>query len=215
MTVKLIIFDLDGTLVDSIDDLVSATNHVRAIYGRSPYGREDVRAILGQGGQRLIEQALEGASPAELARALELYIAYNAEHLLDRTALFPGVRETIARLAADGMRMAILSNKHSMLSRKMLEGLGLDGYFAVVHGPDSLPWRKPSPEPVLRLLADFGVATTEGVIVGDSINDVAAGRNAGICTVGCSYGYGDPAELADADYRIASLPEFLQLPLFG
>jgi phosphoglycolate phosphatase len=215
MSVKLVIFDLDGTLVDSIDDLVAATNHVRAIFGRSPYGREDVRAILGQGGQRLIEQALDGASPAELARALEIYIAYNEEHLLDRTSLFPGVRETLASLADDGVRMAILSNKHSMLSRKMLDTLGLGGYFAVIHGPDSLPWRKPSAEPVLRLLSDFGVSAGEGVIVGDSINDVAAGRNAGISTVGCSYGYGEPIELAEADYRIASLPEFLSLPLFG
>ena len=110
--------------------------------------------------------------------------------------------------------MAIVSNKHSMLSRKLLGRLGIDAYFSAIIGPDSSPFRKPSPEPILKLLGDLHLDACEGVVAGDSMNDILAGKNAGVVTVGCSYGYGGESELTHADYRISSMPELLGLPLF-
>jgi len=127
--------------------------------------------------------------------------------------LNPWNLDLLEELEKDRVLMAIFSNKYSSFSRKLLKSLGLDAYFSAILGPDSLPYRKPSPEPILKLLRDFHLEAREGIIVGDSMNDILAGKNAGVATVGCSYGYGNASELADADYHIASLPELLKLPL--
>jgi phosphoglycolate phosphatase len=215
MPIKLILFDLDGTLVDSLADLTSATNHMRAAFGRLPLGEAEVSRFVGQGAGRLVERALPGASATELAEGLALFLSCNEAHIADRSRLYPEVQETLIRIGSMGLLQAVISNKNENLCRRLLEILGIAGYFAAVLGADSLPFRKPSPEPLLRLLDDFDVSPDEAVMVGDSVNDIAAGKGAGVATVGCTYGYGDDAELAEADYRIASLPELLGLPLFG
>jgi phosphoglycolate phosphatase len=213
-SIKLIIFDLDGTLTDSLADLTDATNHMLAGFGRSALDCGDVRKLVGQGARRLVERALPGASAAEIESGLELFLAYNDDHIADKTRLYPGVQETLERLRAAGRQMAVISNKNVALCRKLLDLLGIGGYFADVLGADSLQFRKPSPEPVLKLLRDFGVEPQEAIMVGDSINDVAAGKGAGVITVGCCYGYGDADEVAGADFRVAALPDLLTLPLF-
>lgn len=211
----LIIFDLDGTLIDSLADLTDATNHMLTAFSRPALAEQEVRLLVGQGARRLVERALPGAGESEIERALLLFIDYNHRNIAVRTVLYPGVRETLDVLRGRGTRLAVVSNKNVALCREVLATLAVDGYFDEVLGADSLPQRKPSPEPVLKLLADFGVGAGRAAIVGDSINDIAAGKGAGVTTVGCTWGYGTAGELADADFRIARFPELLDVPLFG
>ncbi|HEX8960494.1 MAG TPA: HAD-IA family hydrolase [Geobacteraceae bacterium] len=215
MNIKLIIFDLDGTLTDSLADLTDATNHMLAGLGRPALDCGEVRKLVGQGARKLVERALPGASEGEVESGLNAFLEYNNDHIADKTRLYPGVAETLDRLRTEGRRMAVISNKNVLLCRKLLDLLGVGEYFDEVLGADSLPFRKPSPEPILKILRDFGVDPAEAVMVGDSINDVAAGKGAGVITVGCAYGYGDVDELAGADFLVTALSELWGLPLFA
>nr|WP_246561300.1 HAD-IA family hydrolase [Geobacter grbiciae] len=212
--VNLIIFDLDGTLIDSLPDLADATNHMLSSLGRPSIGQNAVRRLVGQGARRLVERALAGASEDEINQGLDLFLDYNHRHIADRTVLYLGVPETLDALKGRGMRMAIISNKNVALCREVVSVLGIDRYFDEVLGADSLPFRKPSPEPVLKLLADFGVPPERAALVGDSINDMAAAKGARVSTVGCTWGYGELTELADADYLVESFGELFGIPLF-
>jgi len=211
--INLILFDLDGTLIDSLDDLTNATNHMLLSLGRAAATREQVRGYVGQGARRLVERAMPDASAAELEQGLSRFLCHNEEHIADMTHLYPGVVETLTALRDAGMTLVVVSNKNVALCIKVLTALGADGFFASVIGADSLPERKPSPEPLLKVLRDFDVPPTRAVMVGDSINDIAAGKAAGMVTIGCTFGYGDLEEIGDADYLIDSLPELLELPL--
>ena len=213
--IDLILFDLDGTLIDSLDDLANATNHMLLSLGRAAVSREQVRGYVGQGARRLVERAMPDAATEEIERGLSLFLVYNEEHIVDRTRLYPGVMETLTTLCNAGMTLVIVSNKNVALCCKVLKTLGAIGYFASVIGADSLPERKPSPEPLLKVLRDFAVPPERAVMVGDSVNDIAAGKAAGIVTIGCTFGYGELAEIADADDLIDSLPGLLELSMFA
>lgn len=215
MPIKLLIFDLDGTLIDSLDDLTDATNRMLSRFSRPELTREQVRLLVGQGVRNLVERAMPGMTEDEIDEGLAIFLAYNEAHIADNTRLYPGVTETLERLQGRGRELAVISNKNVGLCRKILAILGIEAYFAEVLGADSLPFRKPSPEPVLKLLRDFGVSPAEAAMVGDSINDVAAGRGAGVMTIGCTYGYGDISELGEADCRIDSFAELIDLPFFN
>jgi phosphoglycolate phosphatase len=213
-TIELAIFDLDGTIIDSLDDLTAATNYMLSDLGRGELSKSEVRELVGQGARRLVERALPGATAEELERGLGLFLAYNEEHIVDKTRLYPGVVETLETLRRQGRRLAVISNKNVALCRKVLYTLRTEEFFTSVIGADSLPFRKPSPQPVLKLLEEYGVAPGNTVIIGDSINDMDAGKAAGVVTVGCTYGYGAPAELKDADYLVDAFAGLLELPLF-
>jgi phosphoglycolate phosphatase len=213
MPIKLIIFDLDGTLVDSLDDLTDATNAMLRRFGRCELTRPEVRLLVGQGAKRLVERAMPGASPAEVEEGVQIFLAYNDLHIADKTQLYPGVRETIT-LMGEAQQLAIISNKYEAHCRKLLDVFGLADLFRAVMGVDSHPMRKPSPEPLLKLMADLGMTAEEAVMVGDSSNDIIAGKGAGVVTIGCSYGYGDIMEVEDADYLIGNFPELPDLPIF-
>ena len=213
MSIKLIIFDLDGTLTDSLADLTDTTNHMLARFSRPALAQEQVRKLVGQGARNLVERAMTGAAAGEIEDALRIFLAYNDAHIAEKTRLYPGVKDSLELLQAGQREMAVISNKHVALCRKLLAALGIDGYFRAVLGADSLPFRKPSPEPLLKLIRDFGVSAAETVMVGDSINDIAAGRGAGAVTIGCTYGYGDVSELAEADYRISRFVDLAELPI--
>jgi phosphoglycolate phosphatase len=208
----LYIFDLDGTLVDSLDDLTASVNVMRHEFALPSLDRQSVRLMVGQGARNLVERALPGLSAQEVDAGLKVFLAHNEAHLFDRTRLYPEVAETLAALAGLGHTLALLSNKNEGLCRKLLEHFGIAGHFAAVMGGDSMDSRKPSPEPVLRLMTMLARQPAETVMVGDSINDIAAGRDAGVRTIGCSFGYGEPQELADAAFIINSFSELLQLP---
>lgn len=210
---RLIIFDLDGTLVDSLDDLTASVNHMLAAFGRPAVCRDEVRLMVGQGAMKLVERAMPGAAAAALQCGLQHFLAHNEDHLADRTVPYPGVVTTLATLQQAGNAMVVVTNKNEALSRSLLTTLGLDRFFQAVYGADSLPARKPSPEPLLHVMAKLGHGPEMTLMVGDSINDIAAGRGAGIVTVGCTWGYGAPAELVDAEWRIDSFPELLTLPV--
>jgi len=215
LPMKLLIFDLDGTLIDSLPDITDATNHMRVSFGLSPFSAEEIRRLVGQGARSLVERALPGALPGQVEKGLDLFLGYNLAHIADKTRIYPGVVETLEALEDSGIALCVLSNKNIALCREVLSRLGLERFFPTVFGADSLPYRKPSPEPVLALLRQFGVAARECTLVGDSINDVAAGGGAGVVTVGCSYGYGALSELAGADYVVEDFPSLLRLPVFG
>lgn len=215
MPIRLVIFDLDGTLTDSLADLTAATNWMLRHFRRPELSPEEVRRMVGQGARRLVERALSGAPAGEVEEGLGLFLAYNELHIADRTVLYPAAEAVLARLREEGRLLAIVSNKNESLCRKLLAVLGVERHFAAVLGADSTPFRKPSPEPLLQLMRDFDVTADETIMVGDSINDVAAGREAGVVTVGCSFGYGDAEEIADADYRIDRLSELMELPFWA
>ncbi len=211
--IKLVIFDLDGTLVDSLPDLADAINHMRSVFGLPQLAVAEVCRLVGQGARNLVERALPGYDPDQVERGLNLFLDFNRAHIVDKTTVYPGVRETLSAIRADGRALAVISNKDVAFCREILARFGLGGIFTEVMGADSLPFRKPSPEPLLKLMRDFAACGGETMMVGDSINDIAAGKGAGVITVGCTYGYGDSAELAGADFLLADFPGLLGLPV--
>lgn len=210
---KLIIFDLDGTLTDSLADLTDSVNVMLSEMGRNVLTSDVVRQLVGQGARNLVQRAMPSASDAEIEHGLQTFLAHNEAHIADKSRLYAGVSQTLEQLSRNGYRMTVISNKHENMCRKLLGLLGIDHYFADILGADSLPFRKPSPEPVLKVMADLGFSAAETVMVGDSINDVSAGRAAGVLTIGCTYGYGAREELADADYLVNSFAELSALLL--
>jgi len=208
----LYILDLDGTMVDSLDDLTASVNVMRSRFTLPSLERQAVRGMVGQGARSLVERALPGRSSNEVDAGLAIFLAHNEVHLCDQTRLYPGVVETLAALAGQGHTLALLSNKNEGLCRQLLTHFGIAEQFAAVIGGDSLTSRKPSPEPVLHIMKLLAKQPAATLMVGDSINDVAAGRDAGVMTVGCSYGYGEAAELAEAVFIITDFASLLQLP---
>lgn len=202
---KLIVFDLDGTLINSIPDLTDAVNHMRAGFSLAKLSQDDVTTLVGEGAVRLIEGALPGFSPDDRQKGLECFLAYNFQHIADKTRLYPGVAETLQLLKDTGYILAVASNKSEPHCKEILRLLKADHYFSAILGAESAAERKPSPAPILHLMEQFGVSFAETVMVGDSINDVKAGKSAGVLTIGCVFGYGTSDELSDADATISSL----------
>ena len=213
MTVAVALFDLDGTLVDSLEDLTDAVNVMLAGFGKDPLSSMEVRNLVGKGARNLVQRALGTELPEDVERGLGLFTEFNADHIADKSRLYPGVRETLAALAESNIRMAIISNKNEAFSRLILQSLGIDHFFEAICGGDTFPEMKPSPLPLLRIAERFGVAPGEAVMVGDSINDIQAGRRAGITTIGCAWGYGGLVELREADRLADSCADVLDILL--
>jgi len=200
MTYDLLVFDLDGTLVDSAADISAALNRTLARLGRERIPHERVLAAIGSGVRKLIERT--AAPPIE--PVMEAFLEHYADHLLDETALFPGVAETLAKL---GGRKIVLSNKPSAMSKKVVDGLGIGKFFDAVYGGDSFPVRKPDPE--CWKLATAGASRP--VMIGDSGTDVQTAKNAGAVAIAVTYGYFKPGELDAADHRIDRFAQLLDL----
>jgi len=207
MTVGTVLFDLDGTLVDSLEDLTDAVNHMLAGFGKEALSTASVRSLVGRGARNLVQRALGTELTAEIERGLELFMAFNTAHIADKSRLYPGVRELLGSLSEHGIRMAIVSNKQEALSRLILETLGIERYFTTICGGNSFSEMKPSPLPLLRIMERIGAHPGTVVMVGDSINDIQAGQGAGIATIGCTWGYGGPEELRKAGRLAASCNE--------
>lgn len=176
--VQALVFDLDGTLVDTFDDLAAAVNHVRGLRGLPPWTVADVRREVGHGARVLVRRCAATRGPDDEDSALRAFLAFYSDHLLDRTRPYPGVVETLGALR--GIRMAVLSNKPEAQTRAIVEGLGLARCFAGVFGGDSFPAMKPDPAALTAVLAFLGVEPGVAWVVGDSDVDVRAARGAGV-----------------------------------
>jgi phosphoglycolate phosphatase len=192
--VKLLIFDLDGTLIDSRLDLVHSVNAMLRHFGRHALPAEAIAAMVGDGAPMLVQRALgDPRDHALLKQALEYFLSYYREHKLDHTHVYAGIPEALALLrrsnGAGERTMAVLSNKPVVPSRQIVQALGLASFFMQVYGGNSFSTKKPDPEGALQLMREAGVRPRETVIVGDSSIDVLTGRNAGAWTCGVAYGF--------------------------
>lgn len=193
----LLIFDLDGTLIDSRLDLANAVNATRKHMGKEPLANERVYSYVGNGAPVLIRRAMgEQASEAELQEALEFFLEYYSDHDLDNTTLYPGVKESLDRLLAAGKRMAVLTNKPVRMSRAIVEGLGVSSHFLQVYGGNSFEFKKPNPIGIEALMRETGIERARTMMVGDSSVDVQTARNARVQCCGVTYGF-QPETLAD------------------
>ncbi|MCX7794576.1 MAG: HAD-IA family hydrolase [Thermodesulfovibrionales bacterium] len=211
MSIKLLIFDLDGTLVDSRVDITNAINHALKDYGIGPYSVKEITSLIGRGITKLIEEIIRPHPGIPLKEVIEKFLKYYEIHIIDNTRPYPHVRETLEELR--DYKKAVISNKREYLSKKTLEGLDLLKYFDMVLGSDSTPEKKPSPVPVFTVLETMNIRPDETVIIGDSELDVMTGKSAGIATIAVTYGYRPREMLIDADYIIDSikdLPELLK-----
>lgn len=202
---RLVIFDLDGTLVDTAADITDALNYAMAPHGLGPLDITDTVSMVGEGLTRLIEKVLGNEHAALTATVLESFIEYYSSHLIVHSRLYPRVRETIEGLGR--LKKAVISNKREALSRRLLEGLGLAGHFDLIVGSDTTAERKPSPVPVLHVLERLGIESAEAVMVGDSNYDIEAAKGAGLKTVAVTYGYRSREALKGADCMIEDMAE--------
>jgi phosphoglycolate phosphatase len=207
---RFVVFDLDGTLVDSLPDIAAALNGVLQEMGAAPLPLKVVRGMVGDGSPVLLGRALaaSGIAADRLADGLARFIALYEAAPVARTIVYPRVREILAALAADGRRMGVCTNKLQSATLAVLRGLRLEGYFAAVLGGDAAPARKPDPRHLLAVLAALGGRPEEAVMVGDHENDVAAARGAGARSILVRYGYAH-APFADipADRQIDAFSE--------
>jgi phosphoglycolate phosphatase len=213
---KLVVFDLDGTLIDSKKDLVVSVNATRRHYQMADLEPHTVESYVGNGAPVLIRRAMgEGFPEEELPNALDYFIGFYRQHALDNTVLYPGARSVVAALAAAGVKQAVLTNKPVRISNDIVAGLGLGDAFFRVYGGNSFPTKKPDPEGLLRLMEEAGAGAAETLMVGDSTVDIQTARNAGCPSCGVTFGF-QPETLVDPapDYLIDTLPELLPL-VFG
>jgi len=184
---RLLVFDLDGTLVDSKVDLANAVNVALASFDLPPLPHPVIYSYVGDGASALIRRALPEEKADRLPEVLDRFLAYYRRHLLDTARAYPRVAGALRKWAGI-YRMAILTNKGVAMTREILSGLSLDRYFFEVRGGDSFDTKKPDPEGLLRILRDAGVEAREAIMIGDSRNDVLAGKAAGAVTCGVTYG---------------------------
>ena len=200
--IKLLIFDLDGTLIDSRLDLVHSVNAMLRHFNRPELPAEVIATYVGDGAPMLVQRALgDPRDHAYLKKALDYFLAYYRAHKLDHTHVYEGVTQALATLrqSRNGMprQMAVLSNKPVHPSRAIVEALGLHEYFVSVYGGNSFATKKPDPLGARTILNETGSHPQETVIIGDSSHDVLTGRNAGLWTCGVTYGFA-PHTLCEA-----------------
>lgn len=206
-----IIFDLDGTLVDSGQDLANSVNCAREEMGLPGIPEDLVYSYIGDGAPTLIRRAMgPDADPELLQHAYDVFMNHYSQHLLDHTSLYPGVTETLQEL--QGISLGVLTNKHLSASEKILESLGVRHYFAAVYGGNCFPQKKPDPMGVQKMLENFQVSANRAIIVGDSRVDVLTGENAGILTCGVTYGLSSHTlPEVKPDFMINGMVELLRI----
>ena len=188
-SIRVLIFDLDGTLIDSKSDLIRSVNAMLSEMGREMLHEDTISGYIGHGAPQLVGKALgKGASETEREKALKFFLAHYEEHKLDSTCAYPGVVEALEELS--GFSMAILTNKPVRVSMRILEGLGLAKYFRAVYGGNSFETKKPDPLGAQKIIGEFGASPGEAMLIGDSEVDVQTARNAGTLAAAVNYGFG-------------------------
>jgi phosphoglycolate phosphatase len=206
-----LIFDLDGTLIDSKLDLAHAVNAARDHMGLAPITNELVYSYVGEGAPVLIRRALGATAPqADVDRALEFFMQYYRQHQLDNTTLYPGVREALNKLKSSGARLNVLTNKPVRMSNEILAGLGISGHFDYVYGGNSFEFKKPHPIGIHTIVRDSNADRDKTIMVGDSGVDIQTARNAGVLSCGVSYGF-QPETLVTypPDFMIDNMGELI------
>jgi len=210
---QIVVFDLDGTLVDTAADLHAATNHVLQSIGRDTVPLSAVRADVGFGALKLIERGMNrtgGMEGYSLDELKEVFLEYYAKNIAEHSALFPGGEAMLRSLSDKGISLAICTNKPIKLALQLLEELGLTHYFKAITGGDSFAFKKPDPRHIIETAKMIGDGTF--VMVGDSSPDIHAAKAAGIPAIGVTYGYGDvPMADLEPDALIQSLEEVVAL----
>ncbi|MBI1977572.1 MAG: HAD-IA family hydrolase [Candidatus Omnitrophica bacterium] len=218
--IKLLIYDLDGTLIDSCQDIASCVNRTLGELGFRALPVEIISSYVGKGVRSLMTSVLStGLSHAKIPedkmidRAIKLYKGYYAKHLLDETKLFPSVQAVLEHFK--DRKQAVMTNKPEAFSHTILRGLGVDHYFFRLLGGDSGFPKKPAPEPILHLIELVRVSPQEAVLIGDSEIDVETGKRAGIRTVAVTYGFSSKPiiEQAKPDFIYSDLNEIVDCPI--
>jgi phosphoglycolate phosphatase len=218
MNPAMILIDVDGTLVDSVPDLAYCVDAMMAQIGRPPHGEAKVRNWVGNGVERLVRRALTGSldgepSEADFADAYPVFLDLYSRNTSQRSRLYPGVREGLAMLKSAGYPLGCVTNKAAQFTEPLLRNLGVRDDFAIVISGDTLPRKKPDPEPLLHAAGFFGVSPGSSLMIGDSVSDVRAARAAGFQIVCVSYGYNHGMDIRDAkpDAVIGSFTEIIPL----
>jgi phosphoglycolate phosphatase len=190
------LFDLDGTLIDSLADIAASTNHVRACFGLDPLPEHRVRRMIGDGARVLLERALTDAPEhVDPAEAWPIYAAHHEEQCIREVRPYPGAEDCLHRWHHEGRRLAVVTNKPERFATRVLDHLGLLGCFGTVIGGDTLTAKKPDPEPLRRALQDLRADPREALMVGDGVQDLRAGKAAGLRTAAALYGFHDAGVL--------------------
>jgi len=209
ISVDLIVFDLDGTLADTLPDIVAAANFACRRLGLPEHPPAAIRGMIGGGERQLIERLVGPAHQDRVEECMQLYLDHYTRHNGKLTRIYPGVPETLTLLS--GKKLAVLSNKLQRLTQQSLEAIDLARFFAAIRGGGSGLPLKPAPDHLLALTADLGVGPSRSLMVGDKTADIKSGREAGAFTAAVTYGYGDLDSLtaASPDFLLA---RFSQLP---
>ncbi len=191
---KMILIDVDGTLVDSVPDLAYCVDEMMKALGREPHGETKVRDWVGNGVERLTRRALIGQldgepSDEDFAKGYPIFLDLYKDNTSKRSCLYPGVREGLDYMKSQGYLLGCVTNKDAQFTIPLLKGLGIYDEFGIVVSGDTLPVKKPDPQPLLHAAAHFGVGAEDSLMLGDSKSDVTAARSAGFQIVCMSYGY--------------------------
>ena len=217
---KLILFDLDGTLVDSVPDLALAVNDMLTTLGRESFDVDVIRSWVGNGAQTLVKRGLCGSSEinenldeALFVKALDVFLKSYAKNLCVETVTYPNVVSSLQTLKDEGFRLALVTNKPFDFIEPLLKGLGMKGMFELCLGGDSLAVKKPNPEPLLHICKVLGVSVENSLIVGDSKNDILAANSAKMQSIAVSYGYnyGEDISVHNPDYVVDDFAEILSV----
>jgi phosphoglycolate phosphatase len=213
--VRALIFDLDGTLIDSKRDLILSVNAMLEEMGRKELAEETISGYIGHGAPQLVARALAGsATEEEMKHALQFFLGYYEEHKMDNTCAYPGVGEALAQLGRKDVPMAVLTNKPRRISVRILDALGLAGQFRAIYGGNSFETKKPDPLGANKILSELRAAPRSAMVIGDSEVDVQTARNAGTMAAAVNYGFGVHDRAAyPADIYLDTLADLV--PLVG
>ena len=201
-----VVFDLDGTLIDSRADLAHAVNHMLRTFGRPQLSVETVTGYIGEGARMLVKRALGPEHEHRLEAGLQIFMAYYDAHLVDRTRLHPGIADMLHQLKQQAVLLSVLSNKPVDMSRAILDGLGVLSLFDAIFGGDSFATRKPDPAGLEQVRKRAGTSRERLLVVGDSLIDLRTAQAAGVDFCGVGWGFGGAGLKAAGAQRIINKP---------